>query len=628
MAHQLIQVSGDATTRTATSLEWTGLTIAVDTSITSGAGIQITRLFINSAGQFGLGQTVMEFSGRGLSSQAFNNGRVYLSTSPIVLMTGDSPPAVNFQPTGSSQFTATGATRTIVNDYNDGSIPTLYILIWDGAGDNPFEISNTVFPRDSTKDITFTESTSLRSAAASDGITLWFIGGDDNIALAYNAATRARDSSKDINIESSINQDSMLSDGTTIWFVGDSTTTAFAYNAATRARDSSKDISLGRGIWEASTSDGTTLWFLETGSSNAVAYNAATRARDSSKDIDLGSSRTNWKAAASDGTTLWFVNDNINVAVAYTAATLTRDPSKYISLESGNWNSAASDGDTVWFVKLFGREAIAYSSSPPAISNQLSFGTLPFTAIDFGSTPVKVVSYGETVLWRAPSAPPPTPTGVIPSWNDDTGDAFTATIGTAISAITVPAVDAGTPAPTYAASGLPAGITFNPSTRVLSGTPSGSASRGTITVTATNASGSDTWTVAYTISAAVSNNNHSYSITSGARSGITGYWDANIGSITDANYTTPNGTSVRIRQSMVVSSNFRFLINGSGIGSGSADQFPTEIRLTYNGAESVWSNPGSVNVFGQGAGRDYTLTSGTNPLTASGRSIDAVAVYP
>ena len=58
-----------------------------------------------------------------------------------------------------------------------------------------------------------------------------------------------------------------------------------------------------------------------------------------------------------------------------------------------------------------------------------------------------------------------------------------------------------TPAPTYAASGLPGGLSFNTTTRVISGTPTAAGS-GTITVTATNSEGSDDWTVAYSFVAA------------------------------------------------------------------------------------------------------------------------------
>ena len=54
----------------------------------------------------------------------------------------------------------------------------------------------------------------------------------------------------------------------------------------------------------------------------------------------------------------------------------------------------------------------------------------------------------------------------------------------------------GDPAPTYAASGLPGGLAFNTTTRVLFGTPTAAGS-GTITVTATNSAGAADWTVAY-----------------------------------------------------------------------------------------------------------------------------------
>ena len=87
-----------------------------------------------------------------------------------------------------------------------------------------------------------------------------------------------------------------------------------------------------------------------------------------------------------------------------------------------------------------------------------------------------------------------------PSWTDNTGDAITGTVGIAIANVTVPAVDAGTPDPTYAAEGsLPAGVSFDPTTRVLSFTTADiEAGSGTITIRATNSAGMDDWTVAYT----------------------------------------------------------------------------------------------------------------------------------
>ena len=96
---------------------------------------------------------------------------------------------------------------------------------------------------------------------------------------------------------------------------------------------------------------------------------------------------------------------------------------------------------------------------------------------------------------------PAPPTLSAPSYADDTGTPQAWTQSVAISGITVPAAS-GNPTPTYAPVGnLPAGITFNASTRLILGTPTAIGS-GTITIRATNSEGSDDWTVDYTTSAA------------------------------------------------------------------------------------------------------------------------------
>ena len=88
---------------------------------------------------------------------------------------------------------------------------------------------------------------------------------------------------------------------------------------------------------------------------------------------------------------------------------------------------------------------------------------------------------------------------VAPSWTDNTGDDITGTLGTAIADVTVPAVDAGVPDPTYASVGsLPAGVLFDPTTRVLSFEEDVIvAGTGTITIRATNSEDTADWTVGY-----------------------------------------------------------------------------------------------------------------------------------
>ena len=91
-------------------------------------------------------------------------------------------------------------------------------------------------------------------------------------------------------------------------------------------------------------------------------------------------------------------------------------------------------------------------------------------------------------------------TDEAPSFTDDTGDDQDWTQNDAITDILVPTAS-GAPAPTYAVQGsLPAGIAFNTTTRVISGTPTAVGS-GTITIRATNSEGNADWTVDYTTTA-------------------------------------------------------------------------------------------------------------------------------
>lgn len=87
---------------------------------------------------------------------------------------------------------------------------------------------------------------------------------------------------------------------------------------------------------------------------------------------------------------------------------------------------------------------------------------------------------------------------VAPSWTDDDADTQAWITGDTID-FTVPAVDAGTPAPGYAVVGsLPRGLSFDGATRVLSGTAEEGGS-GNIVIRATNSEGSADYTIPYTI---------------------------------------------------------------------------------------------------------------------------------
>ena len=50
-------------------------------------------------------------------------------------------------------------------------------------------------------------------------------------------------------------------------------------------------------------------------------------------------------------------------------------------------------------------------------------------------------------------------------------------------------------------------------------------------------------------------------------------------------------------------------------------QFPDRIVVSHGKAKSVWGEPYSRRLYGQGAGRDYRLLSGTSPFTVAGREL-------
>ena len=121
---------------------------------------------------------------------------------------------------------------------------------------------------------------------------------------------------------------------------------------------------------------------------------------------------------------------------------------------------------------------------------------------------------------------------------------------------------------------------------------------------------------------------HDYSITTGARSGIVGYWFNNIGTIDSGEtFALPNENTGTIRQTMQLRGALRLTVAGNGLGAGAGDQFPDTIECTFGGAVSVWGSPTPPAVYGQGTGRDYSLSSGVDPFTAANRSIAVTLVY-
>ena len=246
----------------------------------------------------------------------------------------------------------------------------------------------------SGQDINLSDSR-ITTGAASDGTTIWFIDYQSlNVdAHAYTVVTRARDASKDFNVNNFNTQSEggATSDGTTIWIIDNIERSvgqgkfARAFRVSTRVSDSSKDISLGAGNFYGAAIAGNTLWFLNNTTNTLVAYNATTLARTSARDISLGDFL--WYGAASDGQTVWVLHDNS--LLAYNASTRARDSARDIDLEGigTNWRSVVIVNGILWVVDGTANYARAFRVS---------------VATDDGETNVKVGSATYSVAARIP----------------------------------------------------------------------------------------------------------------------------------------------------------------------------------------------------------------------------------
>ena len=216
----------------------------------------------------------------------------------------------------------------------------------------------------------------------SNGTTMWVVDQSDNKAYAYNQATKAHDTGKDITLAATgILWSPLTSDGTTLWVVDlVNDDKLFAYSISGKAADSSKDLTLHAdndtpdGMW----TNGVTMWVVDSGDDKIYAYTLATGARDDDKDISLHSSNTDAQALWSDGVTMWVLDGTANneKIYAYKMSDGSRDSAKdYTSLDSGNTGPYGiwSDETTMWISnsgnpnnKLFAYHATAPKPLAPA----------------------------------------------------------------------------------------------------------------------------------------------------------------------------------------------------------------------------------------------------------------------
>lgn len=240
--------------------------------------------------------------------------------------------------------------------YVDHQIPAAWIVhetpqtlsdpqgaFFDYAEDQAVAYTAATRARNYDHDITLGFGSNRRAVATA--ATVWII--DGTRAVAYDATSRRPMPSRDIALGAGDWVDA-ASDGTTVWFVNADTNTAVGYDATNSNRAAGFDIALGSGDWAAAVCDGTTLWFVDNTTNTANAYLTSNRQRRAASDINLGAG--DWTAATTDDTTLWFVDNTANYARAR-STNGTRNASHDINLTDGDWVGAACDETTVWFIR-------------------------------------------------------------------------------------------------------------------------------------------------------------------------------------------------------------------------------------------------------------------------------------
>ena len=196
----------------------------------------------------------------------------------------------------------------------------------------------------------------------------------------------------------------LWSDGTTMWVADNDDAKLYAYTLSTGARESAKDIALDSananptGVW----SNGTTIWVADNEDDKLYAYALSGGTRDTDKEFNLHSDNDNPQSVWSDKTTVW-VSDFVDGKLyAYALSDGTRATAKEFALHAshpvplGIW----SDGTTIWVGNLADDGLYAYALSGGARQAGKDFTTLAGTGGFAGTTtgPKGIASDG-TTMW-------------------------------------------------------------------------------------------------------------------------------------------------------------------------------------------------------------------------------------
>ena len=280
----------------------------------------------------------------------------------------------------------------------------------------------------------------------------------------------------------------------------------YAYQA-TGQRDSASDFDLDsttrwpRGIAFANNRFYVVDWSLE----KVYAYQA-TGQRDSASDFDLDSDNS-WPRGITFANNRFYVVDGFDDKVYAYQAAGQRDSASDFDLDSANRSAEGITFANNRFYVVDDREGrvYAYDASgqrASAFDLYLDPANGDASGIEFANDRFYVVDDDreEDRVYAYSAGAAPGTTDSQPSFGTATVSNRTYTAGAAISVLTLPAASGGDGTLTYSLSPAVAGLSFNATTRVLSGTPTTVSSYG-MTYTARDADG-DIATLRFTITVA------------------------------------------------------------------------------------------------------------------------------
>ncbi len=280
----------------------------------------------------------------------------------------------------------------------------------------------------------------------------------------------------------------------------------YAYQA-TGQRDSASDFDLDSATdWARGIAFANNRFYVVDWSRKEVYAYQATGQRDSVSDFDLDSDN-DWPVGITFANNRFYVVDSLDDKVYAYQASGQRDSASDFDLDSANRRAEGITFANDRFYVVDDREGrvYAYDASgqrASAFDLYLDPANGDASGIEFANDRFYVVDddreEGRVYAYSAGAAPGTTDSQ--PSFGTATVSNRTYTAGAAISVLTLPAASGGDGTLTYSLSPAVAGLSFNATTRVLSGTPTTVGSYG-MTYTARDADG-DIATLRFTITVA------------------------------------------------------------------------------------------------------------------------------